>query len=95
MKKLALILVFLSMLACSTAPITGRTQILIVPKYEVLQQSSLQYEEVKKESKILNNQDSLRVKKVGDKIAAAVESFLRSDPAYAGMADDYDWDLTS
>lgn len=93
MKKLALLLVLFSMLACSSAPITGRTQILIVPKYEVLEQSSLQYEEVKKESKILNNQDSIRVKKVGNKIAAAVESFLNSDPAYAGMADDYSWEF--
>ena len=93
MKKLALSLILLSMLACSKAPITGRTQILIVPKYEVLQQSGLQYEEVKKESKIVNNQDSQRVKKVGNKIAVAVDSFLRSDPAYAGMADDYNWEF--
>lgn len=93
MKKLALLLVLFSMLACSSAPITGRTQILIVPKYEVLEQSSLQYEEVKKESKILNNQDSIRVKKVGNKIAASVEAFLNSDPAYAGMADDYSWEF--
>lgn len=93
MKKLAISLMLLSLLACSKAPITGRSQILIVPKYQVLEQSSLQYEEVKKESKIVNNSDSEKVKKVGGNIAAAVEAFLRSDPQYAGMVDDYNWEF--
>ncbi len=93
MKKLAVSLMLLSIIACSKAPITGRNQIIIVPKYEVLQQSSLQYEEVKKESKILNNKDSENVKKVGNKIALAVDTFLRSNPEYADMADDYNWEF--
>jgi predicted Zn-dependent protease len=93
MKKLSIMLMLLSLLACSKAPITGRSQILIVPKYQVLQQSGLQYEEVKKESKIINNSDSEKVKKVGKNIALAVETFLRSDPQYAGMVDDYNWEF--
>lgn len=64
---------------CATVPITGRKQLLIYPETEMMQLSLNSYQDFLKESKLSKNvKDGERVKEVGKRIAAAVESYLRS-----------------
>ena len=93
MKKIVLLVLTLIAVGCSRAPITGRSQLLLVERDEVLQQSYVQYGTVLEENKILNNSDSAMVKKVGEKISRAVEEFLNSQPEYAHLDDDFKWEF--
>lgn len=93
MKKYILLALVVLILGCAKAPITGRRQLLLVGKEEVYTQSNLQYDKVLEESIILNNSDTQMVRRVGEDIARAVEEFLSSQPEYAHMADDFDWEF--
>lgn len=77
-----------------TVPITGRKQNLIVSDGEMLSLSSQQYSEYLKTAKPSTNAaNTAMVKRVGQRLATAVESFLRSN----GMAEDvqyYKWQFT-
>ena len=94
MKKIILTALLLAAIGCSRAPITGRSQLLLVGRDEVLQQSYIQYDTVMEENKILDNSDSAMVKRVGGKISRAVEEFLNSQPEYAHLDDDFQWEFT-
>lgn len=93
MKKIILAALLLAAIGCSRAPITGRSQLLLVGRDEVLQQSYIQYDTVMEENKILDNSDSAMVKRVGEKISRAVEEFLNSQPEYAHLDDDFQWEF--
>ena len=75
----------------STVPITGRKQNLMVSDGEMLSLSTQQYSEYMKTAKPSTNAaNTAMVQRVGQRLATAVESFLRSN----GMAEDiqnYKW----
>ena len=97
MRKVRLIL--LSLLAVvlvgcgttKTVPITGRKQNLVVSDGEMLSLSSQQYSDYMKTAKPSTNAaNTAMVKRVGQRLATAVETYLRSN----GMAEDvqyYKW----
>jgi len=66
------LLVSASVVACETVPITGRSQILLLPESEELQMGLQSYQEVLKKSKVSTDpaMNDL-VKRVGTRIAAA------------------------
>ena len=74
-----------------TVPITGRKQNLVVSDGEMLSLSSQQYSDYMKTAKPSTNAaNTAMVKRVGQRLATAVESYLRSN----GMAEDvqyYKW----
>ena len=75
MKRLHLTFVWLAALllaGCSTVPLTGRKQMLLVSDSEVLSSSLTQYN------------DYIKVVRVGKKIASATEAYLRAN----GMASE-------
>ncbi|MFV0249256.1 MAG: M48 family metallopeptidase [Tenacibaculum sp.] len=81
MKK-AIILVFIMLLCieCSTVPITGRKRLNIVSDAEVLPASFAQYEGFLKENKLSKDVSKTKqIKSVGEKIAAAVDKFMRAN----------------
>ncbi|MEH0154329.1 M48 family metallopeptidase [Limibacter armeniacum] len=79
MKKLFLIVLLLWMGGCSKVPITGRNQITLVSNSEILALSQQNYKEVLKESKLSNDADKVaQLRKIGNKISAAVEEYLKS-----------------
>ena len=91
MRKVRLILLSLVavvLVGCGTTktvPITGRKQNLVVSDGEMLSLSSQQYSDYMKTAK-----PSTMVKRVGQRLATAVETYLRSN----GMAEDvqyYKW----
>ena len=66
------LLVFVMIVACQTVPITGRSQLLLLPEAEELQMGLQSYQEVLKKSKISNDPKmNDLVRRVGTRIAAA------------------------
>ena len=97
MRKVRLILLSLVavvLVGCGTTktvPITGRKQNLVVSDGEMLSLSSQQYSDYMKTAKPSTNAaNTAMVKRVGQRLATAVETYLRSN----GMAEDvqyYKW----
>ena len=71
-KVLSLVFLALFLISCSSTPITGRKQLLLVNEEETIQNSYTQYAQVMKQSTVLNNNDAKLVKKVGNNIAKAM-----------------------
>ena len=70
---------------CSSVPLTGRKQVLLVSDSEVLSSSLTQYNEyIKTAKKSTNKSQTAMVTRVGKKIAAATETYLKNN----GMADE-------
>jgi len=83
MKKLktfpAILLLVMFISACSTVALTGRKQLLLVSDSEVLSLSSTSFKEYMATAKVSTNKtNSAMVTRVGKNIAAAVESYLKS-----------------
>ena len=94
MRKIASLFVALLLLAgCSSVPLTGRKQVLLVSDQEVLSSSLTQYNDyIKTAKKSTNVNKSAMVTRVGKKIAAATEDYLRAN----GMADEvknFSWEF--
>ncbi len=71
-------LLFLS--SCGSVPLTGRKQMLLVGDQEVLSASLTQYNDFMKESKLSTDKEgTAKVVRVGKKIAAATEAYLKAN----------------
>ncbi|RHJ93568.1 M48 family metallopeptidase [Parabacteroides bouchesdurhonensis] len=94
MKKIAYLLgVLLILASCSSVPLTGRKQVLLVSDQEVLSSSLTQYNDyIKTAKKSTDKVKSDMVIRVGKKIAAATEAYLRAN----GMANEvgnFNWEF--
>ena len=94
MKYLLMSLVAVILVGCgttNTVPITGRKQTLMVSDGEMLSLSTQQYTDYLKTAKLSTNAtNTAMVQRVGQRLATAVETFLKSN----GMAQDvqnYKW----
>ena len=77
----------------STVPITGRTQHLMVSDAQVLSLSNQQYGEYMKTAKPSTNAtNTAMVKRVGQRLATAVESYLRNN-GMAAEVQNYAWEF--
>ena len=87
-KLLLVMFVTTLLMACGTTrtvPITGRKQSLMVSDEQVLSLSNQEYANYMKTAKIsTNTANTTMVKRVGQKLATAVENYLRQN----GMAAD-------
>jgi predicted Zn-dependent protease len=87
------VIVALVVSSCSTVPLTGRKQLNIIPKSEMLSMSFQQYGDFLKTNKVsANDQQVLLVKTVGVKVQKAVEAYF----AQKGLSDalkDYKWEF--
>lgn len=95
MKKLSVMLLGAALLlcGCGSVPVTGRKQILLVSDQDVLASSLTQYNDYMKSApKSTNKTQTAMVTRVGKKIAAATEQYLRDN----GMADEvknFSWEF--
>ncbi|MBI9072819.1 MAG: M48 family metallopeptidase [Melioribacteraceae bacterium] len=97
MKKLVLLLavVLISNLfiSCSTVPLTGRSQLSIIPSSQLLSMSFSEYDQFLNANQISRDKKtSATVKNVGKKIQQAVETFFKQK----GMSDrlaGYNWEF--
>ena len=95
MKKIAGLLVsaLLLLSGCGSVPVTGRKQMLLVSDSEVLASSLTQYSEYMKSAPASTNaKGKAMVTRVGKKIAAATEAYLKAN----GMANEvknFSWEF--
>ena len=73
--------------SCSTAPITDRKQLRLIPEITLNRQAAQIYENVKKKTKLSNDKKKLdEIKEIGSKIEKAVSAYFDSinakDPTY-------------
>lgn len=93
MKKLHTIIIVAAAIvlnACSSVPITGRKQFIAVSDAEVNQSAAQSYSQLLSDpkTKVINNtSDAQRVKRIGARLSAAIERYLKSN----GYADQYDF----
>jgi len=97
MKKLTLlgIAAVVSMsYACSTVPLSGRNRISFVNESEMQTAAAQSYTTLLKDpnTKILNNADAQRVKRIGEKIAAAVTKYMNAN-GYAAQIQGFRWEF--
>jgi predicted Zn-dependent protease len=79
--------------ACSRVPITGRSQINLIPGSSMLSLSLQQYDQFLKEHKVSSNQEQTRmVKQVGTRIQGAVERYFAAS-GLSGHLADYKWEF--
>lgn len=97
MKRLKLILPLLLVAFvfyyCSTVPITGRSQLNLIPASEINALSFQQYDEFLKQNKLSSDKEALAmVKKVGVNIQRAVEKYF-SDNNMSNQLKGYQWEF--
>ncbi len=78
---------------CTTVPITGRSQLSLVPASQLTQLSNSNYRQIISESQIISTgKDAVTVKTVGEKIAKAAEEFLRESGLESEIPS-YSWEF--
>lgn len=92
-RHLLIVLALLFLSGCSTVPITGRSQLNLIPGSSMLSMSLQQYDQFLKEHKLSSDQEQTRmVKQVGARIQAAVERYFASSGLTEHLAD-YKWEF--
>ena len=78
---------------CTTAPITGRKQVKLVSDTAMIAQSAESYREVIAEGPLSTNlRQTEQVRRVGRRIAAAVETYFR-DQGRPELVNGFDWEF--
>lgn len=76
LQALAVVWLLLSC-ACSTVPITGRSQMLLIPNEQSLAMGLQGYQQAKKQNKLSQDQENVAmVKRVGTRLQRAVETYF-------------------
>lgn len=79
--------------ACTTAPVTGRTQLRLVGSSTMLSMSQQQYDQVLKDNKLSTDAEATAMtKRVGRNIQNAVERYF-SERGMKHELDDYEWEF--
>lgn len=83
----------ISLLSCSTVPITGRKQLSIVPSSTMLSMSFQEYDSFLKSHKLSSNQEQTAlVRRVGTNIQKAVELYFQQQKM-SDQLNGYKWDF--
>jgi len=92
--KFKLFLIAIILLAsCSTVPITGRRQLSLIPRWELITLSEDNYRKLISESKLSEDtQQTQIVVNVGKKIASATEQFMR-ESGMESEIQNYHWEF--
>ena len=86
-------LLLLSLSACSTVPITGRSQLNLIPGSSMMSMSLQQYDQFIKEHKVSNNRkQTAMVKRVGANVQHAVERYFAASGLSQHLSD-YKWEF--
>ncbi len=88
-----LAVLFLFFSSCSTVPLSGRSQLNMIPSSEMLAMSFQQYDQFLRENNASQDQaNSDMVKRVGQKIQIAVEQYLQKN-GHTNLLDGYAWEF--
>lgn len=79
--------------SCSIVPVTGRRQLSLIKNSEIIPASFKQYEQVKAESKLSDDEEQVAmVKRVGTRIQTAVEKYM-NDNGWGSELKGYEWEF--
>lgn len=93
LRNLSFALILLIVSNCATVPITGRSQLSVVPKSQVFPMSFDGYQSVLDSSKVLTGtREANMVQTVGKNIQRAVESYMAQNNL-SGHLNGYAWDF--
>ncbi|MBC6367808.1 M48 family metallopeptidase [Algoriphagus sp. AK58] len=94
MKKIALIFALgLFVYSCAKVPLTGRSQLALVPSSELQPLVNEEYQKALKSNKVLTGtKDGQMVARVGNKMAASVEKYLQ-DNGYGELVKEMSWEF--
>jgi predicted Zn-dependent protease len=93
LRYIILSICLLFMTACSTVPITGRSQLNLIPGSSMLSMSLQQYDQFLKEHKVSTNQvQTQMVKRVGLRVQNAVERYFASS-GLKEQLNNYKWEF--
>jgi len=88
-----LVSVALFLHSCQSVPLTGRSQLSLIPESDMVSMSLTNYDEFLKENKLsTNKQQAEMVKRVGAKMAAAVEKYL-NDNGFGSYIENFKWEF--
>lgn len=92
MKKIPFLLFILIFTACSTVPLTNRRQFTAIPSQQMLSLGVQSYQQVLSQEPVSSSQaDTRTIREVGQRITAAVESYLR-EVGREEITADYKWE---
>jgi len=92
-KACLLVVSALILSACATVPVTGRSQLNIVPDYKILAMSYKAYDDFLTKHKLCDDPSRVEmVKRVGNRIASAVEQFMY-ETGQSQRLRGYDWEF--
>lgn len=84
------VLMLCSLAACSTVPVTGRSSLNLIPDNELTSLSLTSYQEFLAQAPISKDQQAIAmVRRVGERIAAATEDYLRG----IGQPASFQWEF--
>src|SRR5450759_3329069 len=87
--KTVLISIVLMIQSCSTVPLIGRKQVSLMPQSSMVEMSLTNYSQFLKDNKLSTNREQTEiVKRVGARMSAAVEKYLR-DNGFADRVADF------
>jgi len=93
MKKIKYLFAGVLFTACTTVPLTNRTQLAIIPSSEMLSLSTSNYSQVLSQSTLSSNASYRQsVSRVGQRIAQAVETYL-TQIGRQSLLDGYQWEF--
>ena len=84
----------LILVACSTNPLTGKSQLTILPESELQLMATQQYQQFLTTNRVVsssNNRDADMVKRVGQRISRAVESYY-SERGLTNKLNGFQWE---
>lgn len=81
------------LISCRTVPLTGRSQLSLIPSSEMLAMSFQQYGEFLNENPVSKNKkETMIVKRVGERIRYAVEEYM-AENNLSNLLDGYKWEF--
>lgn len=91
--KILLLVAVLVAESCSTVPLTGRSQLNLMPESSMVEMSLTSYDDFLKENKLSSNADQTQqIKRVGAKVSGAVETYLRNN-GFASYIENFKWEF--
>lgn len=79
--------------SCSTVPLTGRSQLSLLPESSMVEMSLTSYNEFLTENKLSTNTAQIQqIRRVGTKVATAVETYLKNN-GFAGYIENFKWEF--
>ncbi|MFP4476806.1 MAG: M48 family metallopeptidase [Desulfatibacillaceae bacterium] len=92
-QRIGILVLILFLAACSTVPMTGRSQLSMIPRGQLLSMSYQQYDQFLKEHNVVRGTPAANsVQQVGARIQRAVETWMRQN-GYADQLSGFDWEF--